>query len=177
MYQTQDIGYLTSNLVIKWVSNHSPVNKAIRTRIRYDLWRQWSSKCSERTRKSFGRNCPSDGMNPWTSMTIVFWRANKAKLGILLGFYPTYALECSALNHFARENPRITQLRMNGATITRHQPKMPCVPNKMANAGSSNLPWRPVLKAEKKINKVTGMVLRTRYLELIYFEPFYQYLF
>ena len=36
MYQTQDIGYLklTSNLVIKWVSNHSPVNKAIRTRIR-----------------------------------------------------------------------------------------------------------------------------------------------
>ena len=58
MYQTQDIGYLklTSNLVIKWVSNHSPVNKAIRTRISYDLWRQWSSKCSERTRKSFGRN-------------------------------------------------------------------------------------------------------------------------
>ena len=58
MYQIQDIGYLklSPNLVIKWVSNHSPVNKAIRTRIRYHLWRQWSSKCSERTRKSFGRN-------------------------------------------------------------------------------------------------------------------------
>ena len=28
------------------------------------------------------------------------------------------------------------------------------------------------MKAEKKINKVTGMVLRTRYLEVIYFEPF-----
>ena len=54
----------------------------------------------------FWKKCPSNGMNPWTSITIVFWRANKAKLGILLGFYPTYALECSAINHFARENPR-----------------------------------------------------------------------
>ena len=102
----------------------------------------------------FWKKCPSNGRNPWTSITIVFWRANKAKLGILLGFYPNYALECSAINHFARENPRITQLRMNGATITRHQPKMPCVPNKMANAGGSNLPWRPVLKAEKKLTRL-----------------------
>ena len=47
-------------------------------------------------------------MNPCTSTTVLFWQAKKAKLGILLGFYLTNALECFAICHFATENPRIT---------------------------------------------------------------------
>ena len=47
-------------------------------------------------------------MNPCTSITVLFWQAKKAKLGILLGFYLTNALECFAICHFATENPRIT---------------------------------------------------------------------
>ena len=47
-------------------------------------------------------------MNPCTSTTVLFWQAKKAKLGILLGFYLTNALECFAISHFATENPRIT---------------------------------------------------------------------
>ena len=47
-------------------------------------------------------------MNPCTSITVLFWQAKKAKLGILLGFYLTNALECFAISHFATENPRIT---------------------------------------------------------------------
>ena len=47
-------------------------------------------------------------MNPCTSTTVLFWQAKKAKLGILVGFYLTNALECFAISHFATEHPRIT---------------------------------------------------------------------
>ena len=151
MYQTQDIGYLKliSNLVIKWVSNHSPVNKAIRTRIRYDLWRQWSSKCSERTRKSFGRNVLPMVWIHERLWLLYFGELTKRSLISCLVFTRFMYLNAPLLTILLGKTP-ITQLRKNWATITRHQPKMPCLPNKMANAGSSNLPWRPVLKAEKK---------------------------
>ena len=49
---------------------------------------------------------------------------------------------------------------------------MPCAPKKMENAGSSKLPWRPVLKAEEII-KVRGTILSTKYLE---FDPFRAFL-
>ena len=50
----------------------------------------------------FWKKCPSNGMNPWTSINVVFWQ------GILLVFYRTNALERFAISHFAKENPRIT---------------------------------------------------------------------
>lgn len=42
--------------VIKCVSSHSIVNKAIHSSIRYDSWKQWSSKCLEHRHDSFGRH-------------------------------------------------------------------------------------------------------------------------
>lgn len=42
--------------VIKYVSSHSIVNKAIHSSIRYDSWKQWSSKCLEHRHDSFGRH-------------------------------------------------------------------------------------------------------------------------
>ena len=39
--------------VIKCLSSHSPVNKAICASLTYDSWKQWSSKCCTQRRKSF----------------------------------------------------------------------------------------------------------------------------
>ena len=39
------------------------------------------------------------------------------------------------MSHFSGENPGKPQIRNNGATITDHQPKMLCAPNKMIEAG------------------------------------------
>ena len=97
MYQTQDIGYLklTSNLVIKWVSNHSAVNKAIRTRL--DM--------------IYGGNGPRNAPNAHANLLEAkksFGKLKKRSLGSCLVFSRTRALERFAISHFARENPRIT---------------------------------------------------------------------
>ena len=39
------------------------------------------------------------------------------------------------MSHFSGENLGKSQIRNNGATITDHQPKMLCAPNKMIAAG------------------------------------------
>ena len=39
--------------VIKCLSSHPSVNKAICTSLTYDSWKQWSSKCCTQRRKSF----------------------------------------------------------------------------------------------------------------------------
>ena len=63
-----------------------------------------------------------------------------------------------SLCHFTGENPGKPHIQKNEATITRHQPKKPCAPNRMADARSSNFGklrfLRSVLKAEKNITKV-----------------------
>ena len=38
----------------------------------------------------------------------------------------------------------------NRATLLRHHPRQPCVPIKMAIAGSSNSSWRPLLRSQKE---------------------------
>ena len=60
--------------VIKCLSSHSPVNKAICTSLTYDSWKQWSSKCCTQRRKSFRSliRYPSNSMNPCTSQTATF---------------------------------------------------------------------------------------------------------
>ena len=60
--------------------------------------------------------------------------SKKAMLGILLGFCLITTLESYAMSHFSGENPGKPQIRNNGATITDHQPKMLCAPNKMIEA-------------------------------------------
>ena len=108
-----------------------------------------------------------------TSITVLFWQAKKAKLGILLGFYWTGALERFAISHFAwgkpQDNPNYERTEQPLHVIN---PK--CLAHlkrwrtRVVRSCREGQFWRP-----KKIIKVRGMILSTKYLE---FDPFRAFL-
>lgn len=134
------------------LSSHSPFNKAIRTSIRFDSWKQWSSKCSEHRRESFGRYVLPIARLHARRKLLSFRKLEKRKLGILLGFWLITALKSYAMSRFAGKNPKYE---------TTEQPLHVLTPKLIGRY------WRP-----KKINMVREIILRAKYLVFDTFTAF-----
>lgn len=134
------------------LSSHSPVKKAIRTSIRFDSWKQWSSKCSEHRRESFGRYVLPMARLHARRKLLSFRKLEKRKLGILLGFWLITALKSYAMSRFAGKNPKYE---------TTEQP---------LHASHQN--WLADFEGRKKINTAREIILRTKYLVFDTFTAF-----
>ena len=134
------------------LSSHSPVNKAIRTSIRFHSWKQWSSKCSEHRRESFGRYVLPIARLHARRKLLSFRKLEKRKLGILLGFWLITALKSYAMSRFAEKTPN-TKQRNNHYT-------------------SSHQNWLADFEGRKKINTVREIILRAKYLVFDTFTAF-----